>query len=141
MLLFWNLQKITIFFRNAKPTFTGSLNIPYSWSLSISYPYSTGWKKRRQVKREVFCHSELPFARKLEAIVLKNTLNEWYVGHLLPWSDLERCMYGKLFFLFMIKFYRYYLIYKCNFTRSLFSTTWRSIKDKKHLNFKGNFYF
>ena len=42
------------------------------------------------------------------------------IAYLLPGSDLEKHMYGTLCELMMIKFYRHYLIYKYNFTCSLF---------------------
>ena len=64
------------------------------------------------------------------------------IADLLPWSDLEKCMYTTLFQLIMIKFYRHYLIYKCNFICSLFWTTRKLTNDKKKndLDFNGNFY-
>ena len=42
------------------------------------------------------------------------------IAHLLPGSDLEKCIYITRFQLTMIKFYRHYLIYKYNCTCSLF---------------------
>ena len=45
------------------------------------------------------------------------------IANLLPWSGLKKCMYVTLYQLMMIKIYCYYLIYKYNFTCSLFWTT------------------
>ena len=61
------------------------------------------------------------------------------IAHLLPWSDLEKCIYTTLFQLMTIEFYHHYLIYEYNFTFSLFCSTCKVTNDKK--NFKGNFYF
>ena len=55
------------------------------------------------------------------------------IADLLPWSDLEKCMYITLFWLMMIKFYRHYLFYKYNFTFTLFCTTKKLINDEKNI--------
>ena len=53
------------------------------------------------------------------------------IAHLFPWSDLEKCMYGTLFQLMMMKFYRHYLIYECKFICLLFWTTFKLPNDRK----------
>ena len=53
------------------------------------------------------------------------------IADLLPWSDLEKCMYITLFSLMMIKCYRHSLIYKYSFTCSLFWTTHKLKNDTK----------
>ena len=53
------------------------------------------------------------------------------IAHLIPFSDLEKCMYTTLFQLMMIKFYRHYLIYKYNFTFSFFYMTHKLANDKR----------
>ena len=53
------------------------------------------------------------------------------IADFLSWGDLEKCMYTKLFQLMIVKFYRRYLIYKYNFTYSLFWTTRKLTKDTK----------
>ena len=53
------------------------------------------------------------------------------IANLLPWSDLEKCMYTTLFQLMMIKFYSHYLVYKYNFIYSLFWTTSKLTNDIK----------
>ena len=66
----------------------------------------------------------------------KNKVDSFETGHiaiadLLPWSDLEKCMYTTLFYLMMIKFYRHYLIYKYHFTILLFWTPRKLTIDTK----------
>ena len=50
---------------------------------------------------------------------------------LLPWSDLEKCMYTTLFGLMIMKSYHHYLIYKYNYTCSVFWTTCKLTSDIK----------
>ena len=53
------------------------------------------------------------------------------IAHLLPWNDLEKCIYGRFFQLMMIKFHRHYFIYKCNFACLLFWATCKLTNNRK----------
>ena len=63
------------------------------------------------------------------------------IADLIPWSDLENCMYTILFQLMTIKFYRHYFICRYNFNHSHFRRTNKLTNNIKPLNFKGNFFF
>ena len=81
------------------------------------------------------CYSTSPRSRKFCIRRNNNKVDSIETGriviaHLLPWSDLEKYMYTTLFKLLMTIFYRRYLIYKNDFTFSLFCTTYKLTSDK-----------
>lgn len=73
MLLLQNLKKITIFFRMTKPTVTRFLK--FFWN---GFCKTTNIAKTSKDGRHLL-YTFLPFVRKLKEVVLKNTLNDWYM--------------------------------------------------------------
>ena len=53
------------------------------------------------------------------------------IAHLLPWSDLQKCMYGTFLYVMIIKFYHHYLIYKYSFACLLFWTKFKLTNNRK----------
>ena len=96
-----------------------------------------GILKQQNVHKSCFCSRKF-YIRQNNNKVDSVETGRIVIADLRPWRDLEKCMYTTLFWFMMIRFYLHYLIYKYNFTCSLFWTTCKLTNDIKIINFKEN---